>query len=109
MDKELETVTGGLNVEVVDVRGNKQTVRVAQIPVNLWQKAVDVAFDESKFIELVCTQEIGFADSLTPRSRTELAEAVERVNEDFLASLARRARMINRVSPGIMQRAALNR
>lgn len=106
---ELETVTGGSNLEVVDVRGQKHNVRVMQIPVDMWPKAIDVAFDEPRFIELVTTQEKGFADSLTPQSRTRLAEEAERVNEDFLASLARRARMLNRVAPGIMLKAAGSR
>jgi len=105
----LETVLGGANLTLALSRGGVVTVKVRQLPVDLWDTALDVALDEPKFIELVCNQEAGWANTLTPRARTEVAEAVEKVNEDFFAFLARRSRAIRRVAPGAFNPAVPSR
>lgn len=102
----LETITGHSNISVQQIDGTTVEVRVTQIPVEMWPKAIDVALDEARFVELVCNQPRGWADKLPPKSRTIVAEEAERVNEDFFASLARRARMVNRLAPGYIARAA---
>lgn len=106
---DLATLTGQTTIEVVKENGQTARVAVRQIPVGMWQQAIESAFDEAKFIELVANQEAGFADSLQPASRTAIAELAEEVNADFFAYLARRARAVNRIAPGAIAKAATSR
>ena len=106
MSNHLEVITGSSNLSVLEADGSTSEIAVRQLPVDMWPKAIDVALDEARFVELVCNQPRGWADKLPPKSRTIVAEEAERVNEDFFASLARRARMVNRLAPGYIARAA---
>lgn len=103
---ELQTAIGGSTVEITTPSGTTEKVFVRQLPVKLWDEAIEVALDEGRFIELVSGKESGWAGKVLPEARTLLAEEAERQNADFFAYLARRSRMVNRLAPDMLTKAA---
>jgi hypothetical protein len=88
-----ETLFGGSEFEVLiadharkEIR--PQVVKVRQIPVEDFQKAIHclTVDDDNALIELVCQQSPGWTLTLTPQSFLVLVEEIKRVNADFFAS-----------------------
>jgi hypothetical protein len=75
-------------------------VKVRELPVKLFKPALDSLGDELRFVELVTANPPGWAETLSPRSLTDVAEAAQKVNQGFFAYVARRVAQMQALAPG---------
>lgn len=102
---KLETVLGGVDIEVGHLDGTTEKVKVRQLPVKDYKSALKVLAHEVQFIALVVDRNPVWVEDLHPRSFTRLAEAAEEQNADFFAWSARQTRRVEMLTPGAMGRA----
>lgn len=98
-----EILIGGTKVTVSTRTGSTVECFVRMLPVSEYPDYVTVMEDEEKAVDLF-TKTPGLAATLPPSSIGTIVEHGERVNDAFFPWCVRRARRIDRVVPGAMQR-----
>lgn len=93
-----------IDVPITLADGSADTVRMRELPVKLFEQAGEVMMNELQFVELVAAKPRGWAETLTPESLTQVAEAAEEVNGNFFAYSARRLKKLERLAPGAVAR-----
>jgi len=88
---ELVTVAGGADLEIHYQRnGDKELVRVRQIPISKIQAFLLAMGDEAATIELYCDKPKGWADTLSVESANAIADLGQELNLPFLNAWWRR-------------------
>ena len=89
--QELITIAGGVEMEVsYQNNGDKETVKVRQIPISKIQNFIFVMANESEAIELYCDKPKGWADTLSVESASAIADKGQELNMPFFAAWFRR-------------------
>jgi hypothetical protein len=89
--QELITVAGGVEMEVnFQNNGDKETVKIRQIPISKLQNFIMAMGDEAAAIELYCDKPKGWADKLTMESASAVADKGQELNLPFFAAWFRR-------------------
>lgn len=89
--QELITIAGGVELEVAyQNNGDKETVKVRQIPVSKIQTFIMALANESEAIELYCDKPKGWADTLSIESASAVADKGQELNLPFFAAWFRR-------------------
>lgn len=96
----LETALGGVEIEVGNLDGTKETIKVRQLPVKDYKSALNALAIEVDFLALVCDRNPVWVEGLHPRSYTILALEAERQNVDFFDWSVRQTRRIEMLMPG---------
>ena len=82
--QELITIAGGVEMEVAyQNNGDKEKVKVRQIPISKYSQYIMVMHDTALVIELYCDKPKGWADSLTLESAIDVAEKGQELNRPF--------------------------
>lgn len=89
-ENTMATLLGGETMEVTFLDGAKETVKVCQLPVSLFQAYLDATDDETKLAQLLTGKDEQWVDFLTPESHAALIEKGEGINGDFFARWLRR-------------------
>jgi hypothetical protein len=106
---DLETIRGGVDLEVQLVGGGTEQVFVRQIPIRLMPQLLATLEDEPRMVELFCDRPEGWSDTLTPEAFERLVAEGERLNADFFSRwLRRRLDRQERLLPGITEQLARN-
>jgi hypothetical protein len=89
--QELITIAGGVEMEVAyQNNGDKETVKVRQIPISKIQSFIFAMGNESEAIELYCDKPKGWADTLSVESASAIADKGQELNLPFFAAWFRR-------------------
>jgi hypothetical protein len=89
--QELITIAGGVELEVAyQNNGNKEIVKVRQIPISKLQGFILTMGNEAETIELYCDKPKGWADTLTMESASAIADKGQELNLPFFAAWFRR-------------------
>jgi hypothetical protein len=89
--QELITIAGGVEMEVTfQNNGDKETVKVRQIPVSKIQSFIFAMSNEAEAIELYCDKPKGWADTLSVESANAIADKGQELNLPFFAAWFRR-------------------
>lgn len=89
--QELITIAGGVELEVAyQNNGNKEIVKVRQIPVSKIQTFIMALANEAEAIELYCDKPKGWADTLSVESASAVADKGQELNLPFFAAWFRR-------------------
>ena len=102
---KLETALGGIDITVGHLDGTTETVKVRQLPVKDYKRALKSLADETTWLALVVDRNPVWVEGLHPASYRALAEAAEAQNADFFAWSARQTRRVEMLMPGAMTRA----
>lgn len=99
----LVLAAGGVEVEIeYRETGQKEFVKVAQLPVRSMERYLRVFDDEEKAIELFCGKQDGWAALLTAASHNELIEKGQEINFPlFEGWYRRRMARAELLSPGV--------
>jgi hypothetical protein len=82
--QELVTIAGGVEMEVAyQNNGDKETVKVRQIPISKIQSLVMAIGNEADLIELYCDKPKGWADTLRLESAIAIAGKGQELNLPF--------------------------
>jgi hypothetical protein len=88
---ELITIAGGVEMEVsYQNNGDKETVKVRQIPISKIQDFIFAMGNEAQAIELYCDKPKGWADTLSIESASAIADKGQELNMPFFAAWFRR-------------------
>jgi hypothetical protein len=87
---ELITIAGGVELEVTYQDGNKETVKVRQVPISKIENFIFALANESQAIELYCDRQKGWADTLSIESASAIADKGQELNMPFFAAWFRR-------------------
>jgi hypothetical protein len=89
--EELVTIAGGVELEVTyQNNGEKETVKVRQIPVSKIQNFIMALANEAEAIELYCDKPKGWADTLSIESASAIADKGQELNLPFFGAWFRR-------------------
>jgi len=89
--QELVTVVGGVELEVnYQNNGEKEVVRVRQVPISKIPAFLLAMGDEAATIELYCDRPKGWADTLSVESANAVADKGQEINLPFLNAWWRR-------------------
>jgi hypothetical protein len=89
--EELITVTGGVELEVAyQNNGEKEIVKVRQIPVSKIGNFIMALANEAEAIELYCDKPKGWADTLSIESASAIADKGQEINLPFFVAWFRR-------------------
>jgi hypothetical protein len=89
--QELITIAGGVEMEVAyQTNGDKEIVKVRQIPISQIQTFIFAMTDEAASIELYCDKPKGWADTLSTESASAIADKGQELNLPFFAAWFRR-------------------
>jgi hypothetical protein len=89
--EELITVTGGVELEVAyQNNGEKEIVKVRQIPVSKIGNFIMALANEAEAIELYCDKPKGWADTLKIESASAIADKGQEINLPFFVAWFRR-------------------
>ena len=84
---ELVTIAGGVELEVAyQNNGNKETVKVRQIPISKIQEFFLAMGNEAQAIELYCDKPKGWADTLSVESASAIADKGQELNLPFFGA-----------------------
>jgi hypothetical protein len=108
--QELVTIAGGVEMEVAyQNNGDKETVKVRQIPISKIQDYAAVIYNDAEAIEFYCDKPKGWADTLTMDSASAIADKGLELNGDFFDRWwARRKRVIEIQQRGMITGASAN-
>lgn len=81
---------GGVEWQVLNRKGEVETVLIRQIPVRQLQKFEQSLFDEAALVELVCEQKEGWDDTLVIASHEQLVAIGRAINTPFFNKLQER-------------------
>lgn len=83
--QELITIAGGVEMEVsYQNNGDKETVKVRQIPISKIQTFIIGSGDVSATIEMYCDKPKGWADTLTVESAIAIGDKGQELNRPFV-------------------------
>ena len=103
----MATLLGGVELDVETMTGAKLTVKVRQVPISLFPRYADCVDKEAQMIELLCSAEKDWADTLTIESCERILKAGEDLNADFFARwLQRRMERVEKMYPGKLDQMA---
>lgn len=106
---DLETIRGGVDLEVQLIGGGTETVFVKQIPIRQMPQLLAALEDEPRMVEIFCDRPEGWSDTLTPESFERLVAEGDRLNAVFFSRwLRRRLDRQERLLPGITEQLARN-
>ena len=89
--QELVTIAGGVEMEVAyQNNGDKEKVKVRQIPISKIQNFIFAMGNESEAIELYCDKPKGWADTLSVESASAIADKGQELNLPFFKAWFRR-------------------
>jgi hypothetical protein len=89
--QELITIAGGVEMEVsFQNNGDKETVKVRQIPISKIQNFIFAMSNEADAIEVYCDKPKGWADTLSIESASAVADKGQELNLPFFAAWFRR-------------------
>jgi hypothetical protein len=89
--QELITIAGGVEMEVAyQNNGDKEKVKVRQIPISKIQNFIFAMGNESEAIELYCDKPKGWADTLSVESASAIADKGQELNLPFFKAWFRR-------------------
>lgn len=86
----MATLLGGEQMEVTTLKGEKEQIKVCQLPVSLFQAYLDSTDDEPRLISLLTGKPTDWVDTLTPDSCVALITKGEGLNGDFFGQWFRR-------------------
>jgi hypothetical protein len=106
---DLETIRGGVDLEVQLIGGGTEAVFVRQMPIRQMPQLLAALEDEPRMVELFCDRPEGWSDTLTPESFERLVAEGDRLNAVFFSRwLRRRLDRQERLLPGITEQLAKN-
>jgi hypothetical protein len=89
--QELVTIAGGVEMEVAyQNNGDREKVKVRQIPISKIQNFIFAMGNESEAIELYCDKPKGWADTLSVESASAIADKGQELNLPFFKAWFRR-------------------
>jgi hypothetical protein len=90
-EQELITIAGGVEMEVAyQNNGDKERVKVRQIPISKIQSFIFAMGNEADAIELYCDKPKGWADTLSMESASAIADKGQELNLPFFQAWFRR-------------------
>jgi hypothetical protein len=89
-ENTMATLLGGEMMEVTTLKGEKEQVKVCQLPISLFQAYLDSTDDEPRLISLLTGKPADWVDTLAPESCVALIEKGEGINGDFFGQWFRR-------------------
>ena len=89
-NEELITIAGGVELEITYADGNKETVRVRQIPISRLNNFISTMGDEAEAIALYCDKPREWGDTLTLESASAILDKGQEINLPFLVAWFRR-------------------
>src|SRR5712691_276903 len=100
MDNDLTMILAGEEITVTKRDGSEEKVRVREFKVSELPAYAAVIDDEAKRVEMLCSKEAGWADSLTRESLVTVIEKGDEINLDFfIAWSARRLDRTRKILP----------
>lgn len=101
----MTTIEGGQDIKVLFNNGEKEFVKVRQLPVKLMSKYAQTISDDAAAVELYCDKAEGWAQSLTPESFNAVADLGLELNLDFFGAWFRRQKKIaETMNPGVNEK-----
>ena len=103
----LQVLNGGVEIVVEHLTGEKETIKVRQIPLRLMPRYGMAQGDEGKLAELFVNKDEAWVDGITQESQEQIVEIGDRLNIDpFFRWSQRRLDNQTRLAPLAPQLAA---
>lgn len=104
-ENTLATLLGGTELEVAKLNGERELVKVRQLPVRDLPKYLACHQNEAATVELFCERDANWVDTLALASFEAILAEGEKLNLDFLSRYAARQLARNeRLLPGFQQK-----
>jgi hypothetical protein len=101
----VETLLGGTTMTACFEDGHKETVTVRQVPLRQYRALMESQTDEFRWLEIVCDKPEGWAETMRPADYNLLFTEAERINSDFFVWCQRQIDRVQRLAPGLMEKA----
>ena len=97
----MRTINGGEEIKVMFTNGEKEFVKVRQLPVRLMTQYAQAIENDAASVELYCDKAPGWSETLQPESFNAIADLGLELNKDFFrAWFQRRLKIADMLRPG---------